>query len=58
MGIESLYCENCKKNYNVRKDDLELMKNHNKKFDGKKYLDGCFFKDLIKLKKAKSQLSN
>lgn len=54
MSTYPLYCNNCKKNYNVRKEDLELMKKHNKEFDGKEYLKGCFFKDLTNIKKSKS----
>lgn len=55
MSTLPLYCNTCKMNYNVRKDDLELMKKHNNDFDGKIYHKGCFFKDLTKIKKTKSK---
>ena len=54
MNTYSLYCHNCKKKYNVRKKDLELMQEHNKNFDGKEYTQGCFFKDLSYIKKSKA----
>ena len=54
MNIYPLYCHNCKKKYNVRKEDLELMQEHHKSFDGKEYTKGCFFKDLSYIKKSKA----
>lgn len=58
MSTNSLYCYNCKKRFNVRKKDLELMQEHDKSFNGKEYHNGCFFKDLSKVKKEKLLYSN
>ena len=52
MNTSTLYCDNCKKTYNVRKEDLELMKKYDKNFNEKEYTKGCFFKDLRILKKS------
>jgi hypothetical protein len=49
--IQLLYCHQCKKKYNVRVSDIELMKNNDITFDGKEYTKGCFFKDLNSLKR-------
>lgn len=51
MSTYPLYCQNCKKDYNVREEDLQLMKKHDKSFDGKEYKKGCFFKELNKIKR-------
>lgn len=53
MSINQIYCENCKKTFNVRESDIKLMKQYNQSFDGKYYHLGCFFKDLTKIKKGK-----
>lgn len=59
MSIYPLYCENCKKTFNVRKEDLDLMKTYDMTFDKKVYTKGCFFKDLTKIKKEiKSKLTS
>jgi len=52
--IESLYCQTCKKKYNVKKVDIELMKTHDSTFNGKVYTKGCFFKELNKIKSLKN----
>lgn len=52
MSTQTLYCASCKKNYNVRNEDLELMKEYHKSFDGKEYVNGCFFKELTNLKRT------
>ncbi len=51
MSTQNLYCKNCQKNYTVRKTDIELIKEHDKSFDGKEYTKGCFFKELGKIKR-------
>ncbi|MEA3522941.1 MAG: hypothetical protein U9R50_08185 [Campylobacterota bacterium] len=55
MKTKPLYCKQCKKNYNVRDEDLELMKQHDPNFNGKEYIKGCFFKDLGAIKRAKKE---
>lgn len=58
MNKENLYCKNCKKNYNVRNEDIDLMKKHDPKFNGEEYTKGCFFKDLAKIKRAGNLKNN
>lgn len=50
MDTISLYCHNCKKHFNVKKENIELMKSNDLSFDGKEYTKGCFFKDITKIK--------
>jgi hypothetical protein len=52
--LQSLYCRNCKKTYNVRQTDIELVKNSDSSFDGKEYTKGCFFKELNRIKNLNS----
>lgn len=54
MGTQNLYCHNCKKNYNVRNEDIKMMKENHPSFDGKEYTKGCFFKELGAIKRAKN----
>lgn len=53
MSKIPIYCEKCKKTYNIPNEDLNLMVNHYLDFNGKVYKNGCFFKDLVKLKNPK-----
>jgi hypothetical protein len=55
MSTQPLYCHYCHKNYNVRKEDLQLIKEHDPSFNGKEYTKGCFFKDLAYIKRSKTQ---
>jgi hypothetical protein len=50
---KSIYCHNCKKHFNVREVDIELMKRSDSSFNAKEYTKGCFFKELTKLKRLK-----
>lgn len=52
MSTQALYCHNCKKDFNVRVEDIQLMIKNDKNFDGKEYKNGCFFKELNKIKRA------
>lgn len=54
MSTQKLYCHNCKRDYNVRDEDMNLMKENDKSFDGKEYKNGCFFKELNIIKRAKN----
>ncbi len=55
MSIQKLYCHSCDKEHNVRKEDLELMQHHHADFDAKEYYEGCFFKELGRIKRSKGQ---
>lgn len=55
MSTQPLYCNSCKENYNVAKEDLALMKKHSNDFDEKSYTGGCFFKNLGQLKRSLNQ---
>lgn len=51
MSTKILYCSKCSKSYNVKEEDLKLMKKHYPKFDiNSIYNDGCFFKNLKEIK--------
>lgn len=54
--IKTLYCHKCKKYFNVRKVDIELMKINDSTFNGSEYTKGCFFKELTKLKRLKNKV--
>lgn len=56
MSTQNLYCHNCKRDYNVRVEDLELMHKHHKDFDKKEYKQGCFFKELGSIKRSLKQV--
>jgi curved DNA-binding protein CbpA len=53
MNTQSLYCSSCKKNYDINQEDLDLMQQYDKNFNNssKGYTDGCFFKNLGKIKR-------
>jgi hypothetical protein len=55
MQTQPLYCHKCKKLYNVRQNDLEMMKENDPNFDDKGYTGGCFFKKLSILKQTLSK---
>jgi hypothetical protein len=55
MSTQALYCHNCKKDYNVKKEDIQLVKDQDKSFDGKEYKKGCFFKELGQIKRLKNK---
>ncbi len=54
MSTDILFCHNCNKTYNVRKEDISLMQKHHKDFNGKEYTKGCFFKELRVIKRAEN----
>jgi len=55
MSTQPLYCHNCKKTYNVRQEDLNLMKKYSGDFNKNGYIGGCFFKNIGKLKRLLNQ---
>jgi len=54
MTTQSLYCHSCKKQYNVRKEDIALMWEHDTEFrdNVQEYYGGCFFKNLAQIKRS------
>ncbi|MDH4944495.1 hypothetical protein [Sulfurimonas sp. C5] len=52
MSMQSLYCHHCKTEYQVRQEDLNLMRQHYGNFDSKEYRGGCFFKNLGRIKRS------
>ena len=55
MTTQTIFCLKCKKNYTVRKEDLLLMKRYDLSFDSDNYSQGCFFKNLVAIKKSIKQ---
>jgi hypothetical protein len=55
---KNLYCHSCKKHYNVKKEDIELMKDNDSSFNGIEYKKGCFFKELGKIKRSKNKIKS